>query len=92
MSICFYRLAGRVAVAVLLVSALCVPTQAATLVDFFGNAIASGQSPYVGPTLNGSIAYAVYTEANFESNFPGYDVPARIARMGGGKTSTRPPT
>lgn len=75
MSISLYRPAGRVAAA-LLVVALSVPTQASTLVDFFGSSITSGEAPYVGPTINGTVAYAVYTEAVFESNFPGFDVPA----------------
>ncbi|MEZ6072628.1 MAG: PEP-CTERM sorting domain-containing protein [Pirellulales bacterium] len=76
MSTSLYRLAGRVALCGLLVAAVGLPAQADTLVNFFGNAITSGQSPYSGPTLSGTIAYAVYTEANFESNFPGYDVPS----------------
>ncbi len=76
MSTSLYRLAGRMAAAALLVGALCAPTRADTLVDFFGNALVSGQAPYAGPTVNGSIAYGVYTEANFEANFPGYDVPS----------------
>jgi hypothetical protein len=75
MSNSLYRLHGRVAAVALLVAALSVPAQADTLVDFFGSAIVSGQAPYVGPTVNGTIAYAVYTEAVFESNFPGFDVP-----------------
>lgn len=76
MSISPYRLHGRVVAAALLVAVLCVPAQAATLVDFFGSSVVSGQSPYTGPTLSGTVAYAVYTEAVFESNFPGYDVPS----------------
>jgi hypothetical protein len=76
MSISLYRLAGRVAAAALLVVALSVSAQASTLIDFFGSSITSGQSPYAGPTLNGTVVYAVFTEATFESNFPGFDVPA----------------
>jgi hypothetical protein len=76
MSISLYRLAGRAAAAALLVAALSVPAQASTLVDYFGSSITSGQSAYAGPTINGTVAYAVYTEATFESNFPGFDVPA----------------
>jgi hypothetical protein len=80
MTISLYRLNRRVAAVALLVASvlatgLCVPAQADTLVDFFGNSIVSGEAPYAGPTINGTVAYAVYKEATFESNFPGFDVP-----------------
>ena len=56
---------------------LCTSAQASILSDYFGSAMTSGTSAYFNPgDLNGSIEYAVFTEANFESNFPGYDVPA----------------
>ncbi len=56
---------------------LTTSAQAATLSSFFGSAIASGSGTYFNPDdLNGTIEYAVFTEAIFESNFPGYDVPA----------------
>ncbi|MEM9353857.1 MAG: PEP-CTERM sorting domain-containing protein [Planctomycetota bacterium] len=48
---------------------------AATLSSFPG-AITSGSAPYSAGTLVGTIEFAVFTEAVFESNFSGFDVPS----------------
>jgi len=52
-----------------------LPLHAASL-SGFGPTLVSGSSAYSGPTLNGVIEYAVFTEAAFEANFAGFDVPA----------------
>ncbi len=75
-----YRSNVLVAIAFFL---LTTSAQASTLSDFSGSAITSGSSDYFNagelgfpPDLNGTIEYAVFEELIFESNFPGFDVPA----------------